>query len=148
MKRSYAYIWLMDTAALSNRLKSSPRMTGTGQKIGDVSWGRMIGAVEKVRERLRRAVAALEAERVPYALIGGNAVAAWVSQVDPSAARNTVDVDLLVNRGDFEQVKTALASAGFVHRPSASAYPAMRPQSDLAEWTAIEGLTPPPQAGQ
>lgn len=49
-------------------------------------------------------------------MIGGNAVAAWVAQVDPAAARNTIDVDLLVERNDFEQVKTALASAGFVHR--------------------------------
>ncbi|MGI8967095.1 MAG: hypothetical protein ACR2H1_13545 [Limisphaerales bacterium] len=33
----------------------------------------MIRAVEKIRARLRRAVAALEAEAVPYALAGGNA---------------------------------------------------------------------------
>jgi hypothetical protein len=48
--------------------------------IGRVSWERMIRAVEKVRERLRRAVAALEAAGVPYAVAGGNAVAAWVSR--------------------------------------------------------------------
>ena len=37
----------------------------------------MIRAVERVRERLRRAVAALKAAGVPYAVAGGNAVAAW-----------------------------------------------------------------------
>jgi len=77
---------------------------------------RMVLAVEKVRERLRRATTALEAAGIPYAVIGGNAVAAWVSKVDPGAARNTVDVDILVNRADFEAVKAALATAGFQHR--------------------------------
>ena len=59
--------------------------------------------------------AALEAAGIPYAVIGGNAVAAWVSKVDPGAARNTVDVDIMVNRADFDAVKTALANAGFHH---------------------------------
>lgn len=77
---------------------------------------RMVLAVERVRERLRRASAALEAAGVPYAVIGGNAVAAWVSKVDAGAARNTVDVDLMVNRADFEAVKAALESAGFVYQ--------------------------------
>jgi hypothetical protein len=50
----------------------------------------MIGAVEEVRDRLRRAVLALEAVGVPYAVAGGNAVAAWVSRVDEAAVRNTL----------------------------------------------------------
>src|SRR5262245_12690017 len=49
---------------------------------------RMVRAVEKVRERLRRAAGALEAANIPYAVIGGNAVAAWVARVDESAVRN------------------------------------------------------------
>lgn len=77
---------------------------------------RMVLAVEKVRERLRRAAGALEAAGIPYAVVGGNAVAAWVATVDPGAARNTVDVDLMVNRSDFDAVKSALAGAGFVYR--------------------------------
>jgi hypothetical protein len=82
----------------------------------DVSWDRMIRAVEKVRERLTRAAAALEAASIPYAVIGGNAVAAWVSRVDEAAVRNTQDVDLLMRRSDLEAAKTALAPAGFVYR--------------------------------
>lgn len=74
---------------------------------------RMVIAVEQVRDRLRRSTAALEKASVPYAVIGGNAVAAWVSKVDPAAARNTVDVDLLVRRENFEAAKLALESAGF-----------------------------------
>jgi hypothetical protein len=80
---------------------------------------RMALAVELVQERLRRATAALESAGVRYAVIGGNAVAAWVSRKDPTLIRNTVDVDLLVPRSEFEQVKTALAAAGFVYRHAA-----------------------------
>ncbi|RIK88169.1 MAG: hypothetical protein DCC67_01095 [Planctomycetota bacterium] len=78
----------------------------------------MVRAVEKVRERLHRSTQALEAAGVPYAVIGGNAVAAWVSKVDPGAARNTIDVDLIVNRSDLEAAKTAMAKAGFEYHYS------------------------------
>ncbi len=81
---------------------------------------RMVTAVEKVRERLRRAAGALEAASIPYAVAGGNAVAAWVSEVDEAAVRNTQDVDLLLRRDDLERAKLALAAAGFVYRHSAS----------------------------
>lgn len=84
--------------------------------IGEISWERMIRAVEKVRERLRRAAAALEAAGIPYAVVGGNAVAAWVSRVDEAAVRNTQDVDILLRREDLESAKAALAGAGFVFR--------------------------------
>lgn len=84
--------------------------------MGEVSWERMIRAVEKVRERLRRTVAALEAAGVPYALAGGNAVAAWVSRVDEAAVRNTQDVDILLRRSDLAAAIAAMANAGFHHR--------------------------------
>ena len=48
----------------------------TSNTLVPVSWKRMIRAVEKVRERLLRAVPALERAGVPYAVAGGNAVAA------------------------------------------------------------------------
>jgi hypothetical protein len=79
----------------------------------------MIRAVEKVRERLRRAAAALEAVGVPYAVVGGHAVAAWVSRVDEAAVRNTQDVDLLLRRGDLPAAMEAMTQAGFVHRHAA-----------------------------
>lgn len=79
------------------------------------SWERMIRAVEKVRERLMRAVTALESAGIPYAVAGGNAVASWVSRVDEGAARNTRDVDILLQRQDFDRAKRALEDAGFSH---------------------------------
>ena len=48
--------------------------------LAPVSWQRMIAAVEKVRDRLLRAVKALEQAKVPYAIVDGNAVVAWVSR--------------------------------------------------------------------
>jgi hypothetical protein len=70
-------------------------------------------AAAQVRQRLLRTTAALDADRVPYAVIGGNAVATWVGGVDQAAVRNTRDVDILVRRADLAAVKTALEKAGF-----------------------------------
>ena len=84
-------------------------------ELRDFSWDRMIEAVQAVRDRALRATAALERAGIPYAMAGGNAVAAWVARVDRAAVRNTQDVDILVRRADFDAVKAALESAGFVH---------------------------------
>lgn len=77
---------------------------------------KMVLAVERVRDRLLRATAALDAAGVPYAVVGGNAVAAWVSTVDIAAVRNTQDVDILLRRTDLDAATAALASAGFIRR--------------------------------
>jgi hypothetical protein len=76
----------------------------------------MVNAVEKVRQRLLRATSALRSAGIEYAVVGGNAVAAWVSSVDESAVRNTQDVDILVRRADWVEVKAALEAVGFHHR--------------------------------
>ena len=82
----------------------------------EVSWERMSNAVEKVRQRLLRAARALEEARVPYAVAGGNAVAAWVSRVDEAAVRNTQDVDIVLRRANLGAARQALEQAGFVYR--------------------------------
>jgi hypothetical protein len=76
----------------------------------------MMNAVEKVRQRLLRASAALESAGIPYAVAGGNAVAAWVSRVDEAAVRNTQDVDILLRRADLKPATEALHKAGFAYR--------------------------------
>jgi hypothetical protein len=75
---------------------------------------RMERAVAKVRERLLRATAALNNAGLPYAVVGGNAVASWVATVDEGAVRNTRDVEILVRRADLAAVTAALERAGFV----------------------------------
>ncbi len=91
-------------------------MQKSGTALGPVSWERMSEGIEKVKDRLMRATAALEAAHLPYAVIGGNAVAAWVSRVDDSVVRNTRDVDLLVRREDLPAITVALEASGFIHR--------------------------------
>jgi hypothetical protein len=59
-------------------------------------------------DELQAVLAALEEAPVPYALIGGLAVAVW------GAPRATRDIDLLVRREDLERAKAALAAQGFV----------------------------------
>src|SRR5271167_124119 len=56
----------------------------TAQTVG-MDWeilDRMERAVAKVRERLLRATAALNQAGVPYAVVGGNAVASWVATIN------------------------------------------------------------------
>lgn len=77
---------------------------------------RMVQAVERVRQRLLRASRALDQAGIAYAVIGGNAVAAWVARVDESAVRNTQDVDMLLNRSQLESAIQAMSRAGFVFR--------------------------------
>jgi hypothetical protein len=81
-----------------------------------ISLDRMVSAVEKVRARLLKACGALDQAGIRYAVVGGNAVAAWVSTIDEGAVRNTRDVDLLIDRKDLGEVRRVLEGAGFVYR--------------------------------
>jgi hypothetical protein len=75
-------------------------------------------AVEKVNERLRRTVQILENAKIPYAIVGGHAVRAWVAQVDEGALRTTKDVDVLLRCGDLPAMIEAMTRSGFFHRES------------------------------
>ncbi|MBC8288976.1 MAG: nucleotidyltransferase family protein [Planctomycetes bacterium] len=86
---------------------------------GDALWARMDRAVENVRRRLERAAGTLGRAGIPYAVSGGNAVRAWVTQADEAAVRTTRDVDILLRRADLPAAVAALESEGFVHRHSA-----------------------------
>jgi hypothetical protein len=86
--------------------------------VSALAWERMVTSVEKVHQRLHRATQALEHSGVAYAVAGGNAVAAWVGEVDEAAVRNTQDVDILLRREDLGRATAALAGAGFVYRHS------------------------------
>jgi hypothetical protein len=78
----------------------------------------MVRAVQRVEERLLTTCHALEAEGIEYAVIGGNAVAAWVATVDEGATRNTPEVNLLVRRDDLPAVVRLMDAAGFDHLSS------------------------------
>lgn len=76
------------------------------------SFRRYFMAVERVEKLLRAVTGALDAAGVRYAVIGGNAVAAWVASKDAGATRNTKDVDLLLDRVDLARVDAAVSPAG------------------------------------
>src|ERR1051325_6905647 len=73
-------------------------------------------AVDKIHDRLIRATSALERAGIPYAVVGGNAVIAWISRVAPELVRFTRDVDLLLRRDDLDEAVAALGREGFVYR--------------------------------
>jgi hypothetical protein len=83
--------------------------------IAPIGWERALMAAEKVKERLLGATKALDDAGVPYAVVGGNAVAEWVARVDEDAIRNTPDVDLLIRRIDLPAARTSLEGAGFFY---------------------------------
>src|ERR1700728_1972121 len=83
--------------------------------VEPIGWERALMAAEKVKERLRRATRALDAAGVPYAVVGGNAVAEWVARVDEDAVRSTPDADILIRRPDFPAARACLESVGFIH---------------------------------
>ena len=70
-------------------------------------------AVNRVESLLRKVAEALDGAGVLYAVIGGNAVAAWVGQADRGAVRATKDVDILLRRSDLAAATAALDRRGF-----------------------------------
>ena len=71
-------------------------------------------AVQRVEKLLADVAKALDAANVPYGIVGGNAVAAWVATVDDGAVRATKDVDVLVRRPDLSAADKALRPLGLM----------------------------------
>jgi hypothetical protein len=75
-------------------------------------WEKYVMALDEVTDRLQRIARALEEASVPYALVGGQAVALWVATRDPAAVRTTKDVDILLRREDLPRARAAALTAG------------------------------------
>jgi hypothetical protein len=71
-------------------------------------------AVNRVEELLHKVTKALDNAKIPYAVIGGNAVSVWVSTVDSDAVRATKDVDVMIRRHDLAAVARALEPEGLI----------------------------------
>jgi hypothetical protein len=109
-------------------------MAGMSETTVTMGWeilDRMERAVAKVRERLLRATKALNDAGIPYAVVGGHAVASWVAKIDEGAVRNTRDVNLLLKKPDSLAVADALERTGFV-REKALGLPMFRDETDFA----------------
>ncbi len=77
-------------------------------------FARYVMAVDRVERLLRKVAQAFSAGAVDYAIIGGNAVAAWVATVDEGAVRSTKDVDVLVRRDEFARITEVLRPVGLI----------------------------------
>lgn len=77
---------------------------------------------EAVRRRMITAARVLDESGIPYAIIGGNAVAHYVGRVSLSAVRGTADVDLLLSRADLNRAKESLGRKGFKYRYAAGVH--------------------------
>lgn len=75
-------------------------------------WEKHAMAVDEVTQRMKRIVQAFALHGVPYAVVGGQAVALWVTTRDPAAVRTTKDVDVLVRRDDLAKARAAALSVG------------------------------------
>jgi hypothetical protein len=76
---------------------------------------RLFGLVEI----LHKVADMFAAEGIPYEIIGGMAVAAHLERVDRDQVMLTRDVDLMIDRSDFERVKEAAPRHGFHYRHAA-----------------------------
>ena len=85
-------------------------------RLRDDTMDRITEEFQRVQDRLRRAAAVLEQSGRSYAVIGGNAVIHWISQIDPTAYRFTHDVDVLIRREDLPSLTKAMEAAGFRYR--------------------------------
>lgn len=76
-------------------------------------------AVEKIFDVTRRFASALEAAAIPYQVVGGLAVFVHVEARDEMAARLTKDVDVAIDRKNFDAIRAALEPYGFTFRHAA-----------------------------
>ncbi len=81
---------------------------------------RMALAEQRVENRLRLAVQAMESTNIRYAVIGAYAVAAWMEWRGLGGVRGTPNVDLMIQREDLSAATHALIGAGFVPYDSSS----------------------------
>lgn len=72
----------------------------------------MVGVLERISLPLQQ-------KQIPYELIGGGAVMLHVNRIEPSAVRNTKDVDIMIDRRDLDAIKTIAAEHGFTFRHAA-----------------------------
>jgi hypothetical protein len=78
----------------------------------NIEW--QVEAVNHVDRLLKTVTAALDAAGIPYAVVGGNAIATWVATRDVGAVRATKDVDILLRRTDLDRAEQALRAVGLI----------------------------------
>jgi hypothetical protein len=83
------------------------------------TWERVQRSMDSVEDRLIRITDILNKSQIPYAVVGGNAVAAHIVQVKPQATvMPTKDVDIMIRRSDLTKLISVANEAGFYHARS------------------------------
>jgi len=82
--------------------------------IAHPTYRRQVMAVDRVEKLLQKIAAAFNEHNVEYAIVEGNAVAAWVATVDEGVVRATKGVDILLRRADLGKASDALQSVDLV----------------------------------
>ena len=122
--------------------------------IGEVSWERMVRAVEKVRERLLRAARALDKAGIAYAVLGG--MTTWVGPIVGATVLTALPEVLRPLKDQREVVNGLLLMLSIIYLPRGLADPrfwggwrhwpaALRER--LAGRPAAEPLPAPPRRG-
>jgi hypothetical protein len=75
-------------------------------------WERHLFAMDQLAQRLERITRAFQEKKVPYALIGGQAVNLWIATKDQGGGRQTKDIDILLKRDDLPLAKAGGLAAG------------------------------------
>lgn len=92
-----------------------------GMRFDQTVWERLPGIMaagymqELLFSRADRFTRALDEARIPYAVCGGMAVIAWITEANPDYVRNTKDVDVCVHRADLARITEAVRPHGFVY---------------------------------
>jgi hypothetical protein len=86
-----------------------------GEAINLMFEERLFGLVEMVH----KVADMFTAEGIPYEIIGGMAVAMQIELVDRDQVMLTRDVDLMIDRSDFERIREAAPRHGFHYRHAA-----------------------------
>lgn len=92
-------------------MPNPPRVRTGAESV--TAWDRYLLAIDEIAERLERITTALSDASVPFALVGGQAVALWVATKDPAAVRTTKDVDILLDRRDLSRARAAAKEVRF-----------------------------------
>jgi hypothetical protein len=103
------------------------------QSVGP--WKAYIMALERIEARMDRICRTLEERGIPFAIVGGQAVALWVATRDPAATRTTKDVDLAVERSSLPAIEAAAMEIG------------MRYEEILGVGMLLEDTDPNPRHG-
>lgn len=91
-----------------------------GMRFDQTVWERLPGIMaagymqELLHDRTERFTRALDDAGIPYAVCGGMAVIAWITNANPDYVRNTKDVDVCVRAEDLARITDAVRPHGFV----------------------------------